>query len=84
MTIDREFLVEWLRSIGPIRERGAAARSNTPSLLALIAVICIVSLSGFLGNQLSQQFDSTGVSIERQRTERSRPARRRATRRHGR
>ena len=56
----REFFVAWLRSTAR-SERGAALVEYA-LLLALIAVICITAV-GFLGAQLSERFDSTGVSV---------------------
>ena len=59
MTI-REYVIHWLRSTAD-SERGAALVEYA-LLLALIAVICITAVA-FLGNQLSERFDSTGLSI---------------------
>ena len=56
----REYLIAWLRSTAS-SERGAALVEYA-LLLACIAMICIVAV-GFLGNQLSERFESTGVSV---------------------
>jgi pilus assembly protein Flp/PilA len=56
-----EFAAQWLRSKAGA-ERGASLVEYA-LLLTLIAVMCIAAL-GFLGNELSQSFDSTATSVD--------------------
>ena len=56
-----QFAAEWLRTKAGT-ERGAALVEYA-LLLTFIAVMCIAAL-GFLGNELSQSFDSTATSVD--------------------
>ena len=55
-----EFLTQRIR-VRAESERGAALVEYA-LLLAFIAIICVGAV-GFLGHQLSERFDSTGVSV---------------------
>jgi pilus assembly protein Flp/PilA len=56
-----EFAAQWVRTKAG-SERGAALVEYA-LLLSFIAVMCIAAL-GFLGDQLSQSFDSTATSVD--------------------